>query len=289
MTRLAFAGNRSAVLDLLLDEVGEVAPIWAVDGSWLARDLDARGIEHRPLCRDGFVEEVDDADFDVLVLNGCPVILPPHLLEREDRRVVNIHPSALPDLRGRDPIPGALLHDRASGATCHVVDAGVDTGAIISRVELPLADGIDAPLLYQLAFRAEVEVARAALAADFEPAGPQPSCDDLVTYRTDPDDRVIRLDDDPDVMVRRVRAFANRSQGARLGVAGDEIRVHGAQLIDSSYLDDRIHEFADTELVSAIEGRLLFRRGDRFVLFREVEPWSDRLRPGARLDELQES
>ncbi|MEO1060703.1 MAG: formyltransferase family protein [Actinomycetota bacterium] len=287
MTRLAFAGNRSAVLDLLLDEVGEVAPIWAVEGSWLARDLDDRGIEHRPLRRDSFVDEVADAEFDVLVLNGCPVILPPHLLGRDDRRVVNIHPSALPDLRGRDPIPGALLHGRASGATCHLVDAGIDTGAIISRVELPLADGIDAPVLYQLAFRAEVEVARSALAAGFEPSGPQPVDDDVVTYRTDPDDRIIHLDEDPLAMVRRVRAFANRSQGARLRLGDEEVRVHGAELVDSRYLTDRLDEVADTELVAAVEGRLLFRRGDRFVLFREVEPWNAGLRPGARLDELQ--
>lgn len=51
-----------------------------------------------------------------------------------------------------------LLFDRSCGATCHIMDDNIDTGDIISRVKIPTTPDIEAGILYQLCFKAEVEV-----------------------------------------------------------------------------------------------------------------------------------
>lgn len=58
-------------------------------------------------------------DWDLLISNGCPYILPASEFQKEGRVLVNIHPSLVPDLRGKSPINGALLFGREAGASCH--------------------------------------------------------------------------------------------------------------------------------------------------------------------------
>jgi len=286
MTRFAYAGNRWACLALLLQQGQMVNPIWAVPGSWLARWCEQQGVPYRELRRQGFLTELTTATFDVLVSCGCPVLLPPAVLAMPGKRFVNLHPSALPDLRGCDPVPGALLYGRPAGATCHLIDAGMDTGPIISQEIIPTTPELDAPLLYQLCFQAEVRVLVEALARDFQPVAAQEPRREVVCYRVDPADRIVDLSLSAEVLVRRVRAFANRSQGARLLLRETELHIHAATISDNAYLLKRIDDFQDTELVCALEGRLLLRRGDRLVLFREVEPWLSVLQPGVILNEL---
>jgi len=72
----------------------------------------------------------------LVVLAGFMKVLPAHIVDRFPDRIVNIHPSLLPDHPGLHAIE-ASFSDQASrmGITIHVVDHGVDTGRIIARVE----------------------------------------------------------------------------------------------------------------------------------------------------------
>jgi methionyl-tRNA formyltransferase len=77
---------------------------------------------------------------DLIVLGGAR-ILKRHILERAKIAVLNAHPGLLPSYRGNDVIAWALHNGDPVGVTVHVVDAGVDTGPIIMKQELPVAMG----------------------------------------------------------------------------------------------------------------------------------------------------
>jgi phosphoribosylglycinamide formyltransferase-1 len=76
---------------------------------------------------------------DLVVLAGYMHLLTPAFLERFADRVVNVHPSLLPDFPGAHAIADALAADvAATGVTVHYVDDGLDTGVVIRQEEVPV-------------------------------------------------------------------------------------------------------------------------------------------------------
>ena len=55
---------------------------------------------------------------------------------------MNVHPAPLPDFPGAHPLEDLLAAGASqAAATVHYVDAGVDTGAVISSEPVPVLDG----------------------------------------------------------------------------------------------------------------------------------------------------
>ncbi|MEC7179148.1 MAG: phosphoribosylglycinamide formyltransferase, partial [Candidatus Thermoplasmatota archaeon] len=78
-----------------------------------------------------------DYEVELVILSGYMRLLSPQFVERWEGKIVNIHPSLLPDF------PGAHAHGdviasgvKKSGCTVHYVDAGMDTGQIIAQCEV---------------------------------------------------------------------------------------------------------------------------------------------------------
>ncbi|MGB0474282.1 MAG: phosphoribosylglycinamide formyltransferase [Candidatus Poseidoniaceae archaeon] len=78
-----------------------------------------------------------DYEVELVILSGYMRLLSPQFVERWEGKIVNIHPSLLPDFPGahahRDVIASGV---RKSGCTVHYVDAGMDTGQIIAQCEV---------------------------------------------------------------------------------------------------------------------------------------------------------
>ncbi|HWR48945.1 MAG TPA: phosphoribosylglycinamide formyltransferase [Pseudonocardiaceae bacterium] len=71
---------------------------------------------------------------DLVVTAGFMRILGPVFLDRFGGRILNTHPALLPAFPGLHPVATALAHGvRVTGATVHLVDAGVDTGPILAQ------------------------------------------------------------------------------------------------------------------------------------------------------------
>jgi methionyl-tRNA formyltransferase len=85
---------------------------------------------------------------DVACIAGYPFLLPAALLERLACPVINVHASLLPRHRGALPLFW-IFHadDRETGATVHLVDAGMDTGAILAQSGFELPRGTTASAL----------------------------------------------------------------------------------------------------------------------------------------------
>jgi methionyl-tRNA formyltransferase len=77
---------------------------------------------------------------EVIVVVAYGQILRPKVLAIASRGVLNVHPSLLPRWRGASPIPAAILAgDERTGVTIMLMDAGMDSGPILSQKALPIA------------------------------------------------------------------------------------------------------------------------------------------------------
>lgn len=86
---------------------------------------------------DALIAKIDEYNVDLIVLAGCLVVLPEKLISKYEGKIINIHPSLIPAFCGTG-FYGLKVHEAAlergvkvTGATCHFVDAGTDTGPII--------------------------------------------------------------------------------------------------------------------------------------------------------------
>ena len=81
---------------------------------------------------------------ELVVLAGYMQLLAPAFLARFPDRVVNVHPSLLPAFPGATPIEDTVAYGVAvTGVTVHLVDEGVDTGAILLQEAVDTAGATD--------------------------------------------------------------------------------------------------------------------------------------------------
>lgn len=99
--------------------------------------ISPKAYESREQFNDALTQTITDRGIDLVVLAGYLVILPPQLIAAYKNRIINIHPSLIPSFCGTGYY-GLKVHEaalkrgvRVTGATCHFVDEGTDTGPII--------------------------------------------------------------------------------------------------------------------------------------------------------------
>ena len=85
---------------------------------------------------------------EIVCLAGYMRLLTPWLVARWQGRMLNIHPSLLPDLPGLDTHARALAEGRREhGCTVHLVTNGMDEGPILAQRRVPVLPGDDADRL----------------------------------------------------------------------------------------------------------------------------------------------
>lgn len=78
---------------------------------------------------------------DIMIVAAFGQILPKEILEMPKYGCVNVHASLLPKYRGAAPIQWAVINgDAVSGVTTMRMDAGLDTGDMIEKAEVVLAE-----------------------------------------------------------------------------------------------------------------------------------------------------
>ena len=99
--------------------------------------ISPKSYENREQFNDALTQTIVDRGIDLVVLAGYLVIIPPQLIAAYKNRIINIHPSLIPSFCGTGYY-GLKVHEAAlqrgvkvTGATCHFVDEGTDTGPII--------------------------------------------------------------------------------------------------------------------------------------------------------------
>lgn len=280
--RYVFCGNRFYVLQKMFELKLNVSAIFAVAGSYLERELTNRKV---PFVRVGnkkeLLSELRQLDFDIFISNGCPFILPVSELSRgTNRRFINIHPSLLPDLRGADPVPGAILFGKDSGATCHVMNDRIDEGDIISQTIIPMTPCLESGLLYQLSFVAEQEVFEEAVRNNFQPTQIQQIETHHIYYTFQEKDLYINFTASAQDIIRRIRAFTTRSKGARFIWKNLLFKVFDVEMVTNPYVTQCFSSNLENQVVSIFENSLFLKKVNGFLRFKQIEGDLSIIRPG---------
>lgn len=109
--------------------------------------LSPKSYETREQFNDALTDAIVSRGIDLVVLAGYLVIIPPQLIAAYKNRIINIHPSLIPSFCGTG-FYGLKVHEEAlrrgvkvTGATCHFVDEGTDTGPIILQKAVEIRQG----------------------------------------------------------------------------------------------------------------------------------------------------
>lgn len=87
---------------------------------------------------------------DWIVSAGFMRIIGAPLLDAYEGRILNTHPALLPAFPGAHGVRDALAYGvRVTGCTVHLVDKGVDTGAIIAQGHVDVLDDDDEESLHE--------------------------------------------------------------------------------------------------------------------------------------------
>jgi methionyl-tRNA formyltransferase len=170
---------------------------------------------------------------DLIVVTAFGQILRKEVLDLPRFGCINVHASLLPRWRGAAPISAAILHgDRETGVTIMQMDAGLDTGPILSQRSIPLMPEDTAGSVFEklshLGADLLLETLPDYLSGKLKPI-PQPQ--EGATYAPMLKKEEGQLDFDHGVheLERKVRAL-NPWPGAFMDVEGMLLKVHRARV-----------------------------------------------------------
>ena len=170
---------------------------------------------------------------DVMIVVAYGLLLPQSVLDIPRHGCINVHASLLPRWRGAAPIERAIeAGDRETGVTIMQMDAGLDTGPMLSRVTTPISDSDTGDSL-----RARLaELGTAALLQDLHTLQsgelrPTPQPTDGITYaqKLTKEEAQIDWTQASHDIARRVRAF-NSSNVAFTDLAELRLRIYQASV-----------------------------------------------------------
>ena len=148
---------------------------------------------------------------DLIIVVAYGQILPPAILDLPRHGCLNIHPSLLPKYRGAAPIQWAIANgDTETGVTIMKMDAGLDTGPIVSQRRTPIRPEDDSATLHdrlaQLGAELLVQTIPDYVAGKIQPA-PQPAAGASHAAKIKKEDGRIDWNQPAQTIWNRLRAF----------------------------------------------------------------------------------
>jgi methionyl-tRNA formyltransferase len=128
--------------------------------TWASRNgvyyLEIPGFKEEEIGR--IVKEVTEQKIEMAIVCDFSFIIPYKLIEILKGKFINIHFSLLPKYRGASPVQFSLLNgDKNTGITFHLLEKGMDDGAIITQYEYTIPPNITSGGLYSELFKFAAE------------------------------------------------------------------------------------------------------------------------------------
>lgn len=241
----------------------------------LALELNIPFIQPQRLKDPEAMQKLQEWKPDVIVVAAFGQILRPAVLSLPPFGCINVHASLLPRWRGASPIQSAILHgDRETGITIMLMDAGVDTGPILSQRPIPILPEDTGGSLSQRLAILGADLLLETLPKYLQGAiNPQPQDETGATYAPmlNKADGLLDFNQPAELLARKVRAY-NPSPGTYMLWNDQILKVHMAHHADghSSPSGKRlIHN--GSPAITCAEGLLVLD---------EVQPAGKRAMPG---------
>ena len=114
---------------------------------WVVRPRD---YPSRESWGEALLERVGKSTPDLVVSAGFMRILPPAFVDAFEGRLINLHPSLLPDFPGAHAVRDALAAGvDETGTTVHFIDHGVDSGTVLLQRTVPVRPGDTEKMLHE--------------------------------------------------------------------------------------------------------------------------------------------
>ncbi len=190
--------------------------------------------------------ESHKADIAIVVAYG--LILPKEILEAPSLGCINIHASLLPRWRGAAPIQRAIeAGDKLTGITYMQMDEGLDTGAMLRKIELPIDSAETGGSLHdKLAHMGAQNIN--ALLAELAQITPQKQDDNKASYahKLSREESRINWSEAAAQIEQRLRAFTpwpgcyTEYEGARLRILEAHEETGETSAVCGTLLDDEL-------------------------------------------------
>ncbi len=232
-----------------------------------------------------FHEELRALEADVAVVTAYGKILPQETLDAPKHGCVNVHASLLPRFRGAAPIQWAIASGDAQTGVCLMrMDAGMDTGPIIDRAELPILPGDTSASLHEKLSVLGGQVLRRSLAGYLGGSlvpEPQPTDGVVMAPMIRKEDGVLDFTKPAAELERRMRAFTPWP-GSSTRLEGQVFKVHAATVVEGQGEPGTVLSSGPAGIVVAC--------GVGALRFEQVQPEGKRVMPvkdfllGRRID-----
>jgi methionyl-tRNA formyltransferase len=115
----------------------------------IAEKLKLRILQPTKTRDEKFISELRELKPDLIVVVAYGQILPQSILDLPKFGCINVHTSLLPKYRGASPIQSAILNgETETGVTIMKMDAGLDSGEILSQRKIPILPEDDSQTLH---------------------------------------------------------------------------------------------------------------------------------------------
>lgn len=179
------------------------------------------------------IEQLTRLNADIMIVVAYGLILPLSVLQLPRLGCLNVHGSLLPRWRGAAPIQRAIwAGDVETGVTIMQMNAGLDTGDMLSKVSCPIAaDETSASLYEKLALQAPQVLVETIMQLTNGLLKAEVQDENLANYakKLSKAEALINWLDDADFIERCVRAF-NPWPTSYFQLQGKAIKVHQASL-----------------------------------------------------------
>ena len=208
-------------------------------------------------------QQLASFEADIMIVVAYGLILPQVVLDTPRLGCINVHGSLLPKWRGAAPIQRAIeAGDKETGICIMQMDAGLDTGPVISLARCAIEDSDTSGSIYQKLSELGAPtllVALEKMASGVAVAEQQDDSQSTYARKIDKSEALIDWSMSAQEISRRVRAF-NPFPATFSHIGGDRVKIWGASATDKQSNNSAgaiIHADAEGILVQTGRGQLL--------------------------------
>ena len=215
-----------------------------------------------------FLKTLREINPDAIVVAAFGQILPKEILELPKYGCVNIHASLLPKYRGAAPIQWAVIDgEKESGITTMMMDVGLDTGDMLDRTVIPLAEDETGGSLFEKLSRAGGPLILKTLEAlENGTAVRTKQPEEGATYAGMLDKSLGNIDwTQSAAKIERLIRGLNPWPSAYTGYKGKTMKLWAADVLEGTF------EGVPGEIIKVEKERVLVRTGDGALAVKELQ------------------